>query len=227
MTNLTNLEEKLNKSLLTILNSPNLAAGLKTKQLQDIFEKEMNILGFLIKNNKSANQDLGTIIEKYNTLSKKKFVLDSKIFYEDKDLLTDDINYLNIYIRNIYKIDLDALAEGKKANITQSSVSEVQQKDRGFAKQFGGFAMPGFGNIEGMPSESNPYFISLANMRLNDEIRKGNVYAFKTKPKIIPILKYVIIALALLATLSCVFVGIGLIISNGNKNLDTDNSWMP
>jgi hypothetical protein len=27
--------------------------------------------------------------------------------------------------------------------------------------------------------------------------------------------------------LSCVFVGIGLIISNGNKNLDTDNSWMP
>jgi uncharacterized protein YlzI (FlbEa/FlbD family) len=175
-------EEKLQKSLLAILNS-NVASGLKTKQFQEIFEKQINILAYLVKENKSKDNQLNEIIDKYKTTYKKDFTINNLIHYDDQDILSDDINYLAIYVRNIYKIDMDALIKGKKADIVQSSVSEVQQKDRGFANKFGSFAMPGFGAANGLPNEANPYYISLANMRLNDEIRKGNIYAFKTKPK--------------------------------------------
>lgn len=227
--NLIKLEEQVQKSLIAIINSP-IASGLKTKQLQEIFEKQINILGYLVKTNKSKDKQLTDIIEKYNAISNRNFTIDTKTSYEDNDVLADDINYLAIYIRNIYKIDLDALVSGKKADIVQSSVSEVQQKDRGFANKFGSFAMPGFGASEGLPNESNPYFISLANMRLNDEIRKGNVYAFKTKPKIIPILKYLIVVFSLLATLSCILVGVGMILCKDTISLvgnDSGNAtWM-
>lgn len=228
--NLNKQEEQLQKSLLAILNS-SVASGLKTKQFQDIFEKQINILGYLVRTNKSKDKNLNEIIEKYNNISKKNFEIDTKLFYEDNDLLLDDINYLNIYVRNIYKIDLDALIQGKKAEIVQSSVSEVQQKDRGFANKFGSFAMPGFGGMDNIPNESNPYFISLANLRLNDEIRKGNIYAFKTKPKWIPLLKYLIVTFSLLATISCVLIGAGMIIVSKNEtNIASGNGndmvWM-
>jgi hypothetical protein len=221
---LDTLEERVEKSLKAILNAP-IADSLKTKQMQDIFEKQINILGFLVRNNKSKDKGLNEIITKYNTLSKKNFTLDVKVFYEDEDVLVDDINYLGIYIRNIYKIDLDALIKGKKADIVQSTVSEVQQKDRGFANKFGSFAMPGFGSVDGIPNEANPYFISLANIRLNDEIRKGNVYAFQSKPKLIPIFKYLIVAFALLATLGCILVGIGMILSKGDMVAGKENEY--
>ena len=222
------LEEKVEKSLDAILKSA-IADGLKTQQLQNIFEKQINVLGFLVRHNKSKDKKLNEIITKYNTLSKKNFILDTKVFYEDVDLLNDDINYLGIYIRNIYKIDLDALIKGKKADIVQSSVSEVQQKDRGFGNKFGSFAMPGLGNMEGIPNESNPYFISLANIRLNDEIRKGNVYAFKSKPKLIPIFKYIIVTFSFLAMIACILIGIGMILSKDDMHPHdngADFTWM-
>lgn len=224
--NLTKLQEQQEKALLAILNA-SLANELKNQQFQGVFEKQINILNYLVNENKSNDAKLKQIISGYSNFSKKRFTPIEMKPYEDYDLLSDDINYLPIYIRNIYKIDLDALVSGKKADIVQSSVSEVQQKDRGFASKFGSFAMPGFGSMDGIPNEANPYYISLANMRLNNEIRNGNIYAFKTKPKWMPIIKYLIIAFSILAAFSCVLVGIGMILCKNENNWDpNDMTWM-
>jgi hypothetical protein len=91
-----------------------------------VIEKQLNILSYLEKVNKAKTLVSTKLLEKYNTIAKKNYVIHKNISYDDNDALIDDINYLNVYIRNMYKIDVEALAQGKEAKVSTPTVSEAQ-----------------------------------------------------------------------------------------------------
>jgi hypothetical protein len=179
-------QRKVVNNLETIFNAPSMKAALLQSNLQSLIEKQLNILTYLETTNKSKTIKSDKLLTTYNQLANKHFVIDKNIKYADDEILVDDINYLGVYIRNIYKTDLDALAAGKDAKVDTPTVGEAPTQQAAAAGAFP-FMMPGMaGNL---PPEQNPVYTAMANARIQQETAQGKVYLFKTKPKYIPILK--------------------------------------
>jgi hypothetical protein len=177
---------KIAKNLATIFNALSLKSALNQGNLQSIIEKQLNILAYLERKHKNKILKSDKLLVTYNQLTNKHFVIDHNIKYEDDEILIDDINYLNVYIRNIFKVDLAALAEGKDAKITVPTVGEAAPKQTTANNPFP-FVMPGVAN--NLPPDQNPMYTAMANARIQQESMQGKVYLFKTKPKYIPLLK--------------------------------------
>ncbi|MDR2823216.1 MAG: hypothetical protein LBV37_01645, partial [Mycoplasmataceae bacterium] len=93
---------KLSKNLNLIFTSPVFANALKAPAFQVIIEKQLNILNFLESKNSVTKPITPDFIIKYNTITAKKFSIDSKVNYADLGEMVDDINYLEVYIKNIF-----------------------------------------------------------------------------------------------------------------------------
>jgi hypothetical protein len=179
---------KLIKNLETIFDAVSMKPAFSQPNLQSIVEKQLNILSYLENVNKTKIIKSTKLLTKYNELTSKHFTIDSKIKYDDQEVLVDDINYLPVYIRNIFKIDLDALAEGKEAKIVMPTVNDAPQQQNSTPVM--PFMMPGMAGAMGnLPPEQNPMYTAAANARIHQESIQGKVYLFKTKPKFIPLLK--------------------------------------
>jgi hypothetical protein len=209
--NLKTEQQKIIKNLETIFNAPSMKPALLQSNLQSIIEKQFNILAYLEKKHKNKIIKSDKLLATYNQLTNKHFNIDRNVKFEDDEVLADDINYLNVYIHNIYKIDIEALASGKNAKIVTPTVNEVTPQNTN-ANPFP-FMMPGMaGNL---PPDQNPMYTAMANARIHQESVQGRVYLFKTKPKYIPLVKWIIFGLLLLFFLAALFVGIGMICANG------------
>jgi hypothetical protein len=180
---LPKLQEKVTKDLQTILKAPSMANAFQQPNFQTVVEKQLNVLAYLEKTNGSKETKVNELLQSYNQLSGKHFTIDQNISFIDHETLVDDVNYLGIYIRNIYKIDLAMLAAGKQANITSPTVSEAAPKSAGGATPF---ALPGMDNL---PPGQNPMSVAMASARIHQEFLQGKIYIFKTKPKVIPLIK--------------------------------------
>jgi hypothetical protein len=179
-------QQKLTTNLETVFNAASMRAALLQPNLQSIVEKQLNILFYLENVNKTKIIKSDKLLNKYNEITTKHFTIDQNIKYADQDALIDDINYLGVYIRNIYKVDLEALAEGKEAKVITPTVGEAPQ----VSKPISGmpFMFPGMGGSNLSP-EQNPMYAAMASARIQQESMQGKVYLFKTKPRFIPILK--------------------------------------
>jgi hypothetical protein len=211
-------QKKVVTNLTTIFNAPSMKAALTQPNLQSIIEKQLNILAYLENYNKNKILKSDTLLKKYNELSTKSFVIDKNIGYTDNDVLVDDINYLAVYIRNIYKVDLEALAAGKEAKISTPTVTDATPPTpaaTGFP-----FMMPGMMGA-GMSPENNPMYTAMANARIQADAAQGKVYLYKTKPKLMPILKGIIGIGLFICALASIFVGIGMAVSNGSSYIAT------
>jgi hypothetical protein len=179
-------QNKLIANLEAIFNSVSMKTALLQSNLQSIIEKQLNILFYLENTNQTKTIKSDKLLNKYNEITNKHFTIDKNIKYADQDALIDDINYLGVYIRNIYKVDLAALIEGKESKVVVPTVSDAPQTPKPAVAI--PFMFPGMGNNNLSP-EQNPMYAAMANARIQQESMQGKVYLFKTKPKSIPMLK--------------------------------------
>jgi len=97
--------ERLNK----VLYTPITVSQLRTSTFQGVIEKQLNILAFLENKNKTKKPTISLLVDRYNSLVNKKFAIDPNFKNDDLEELSDEMNYLVVYLKNILKIDLDSL----------------------------------------------------------------------------------------------------------------------
>ncbi|GHU32773.1 hypothetical protein FACS1894166_06770 [Bacilli bacterium] len=184
--NLKKTQTTIVSELNTIFGASSLAAAFRSPNFQTLVEKQLNILAFLERKHKSKTIDSVDLLNKYNTLSGKHFNIDTNITYTNDTALIDDANYLNIYLKNIYKVDVQALANGTKADIPNLTVNDAP----GQGPAVGGMPFAMGGMMGGMaPVMQNQMMAAMAQAKIQQQAAAGEVYLYKSKPKYIPILK--------------------------------------
>ncbi len=174
-----------------------------------LFEKQLFFLSYLEKKY-SEVVDLGSkfqiksLISNYNQKMNKNFVLPKETKTISNDNLDDEINYLFIYCRNVFKIDLNELAK-KNLFFKKKTIETNESNDFSRINNQQKFNI--FGNT---------------NMKIFEQIRAGKIFIYTSRPKIIPILKKIFLFFLLVNMLLIVFmiaISIrinGLYLSNGN-----------
>ncbi|MDE7434047.1 MAG: hypothetical protein K2M43_02935, partial [Mycoplasmoidaceae bacterium] len=155
------------------------------KVFQDLLQKELNILFFISKKNKTDLTNANKLVAKFNELSKLDFKIDESYQPTDDDQIVDDINYLTIYVKNIFKVELKDLA---KLDVKVAE-QQVQQEDAPKPNNANPYAAYMGAMASAMGGANNPYADALmqgpAMMRVQSEIRSGKVFAYKNKSKVI------------------------------------------
>lgn len=209
---------------LSIIFSSNLTlSNLKNESFAKIIEKQLNILGFISRKNNEPSKKIDSFIKKYNEETKSKFEIDKNFNYSDLDLMVDDINYLNIYCQNIFKLSLDEISKGKQQKIEKVSTDRtkvINAQDNIWSSN------NTFMNVGAQPMDPhmNPLLIGQAHARLKDEMNNGNVYIYNKKPRIIPILKIIISSLFLLLALSQVLLVVFMSLSGNFEYRTVDGT---
>lgn len=213
----------------------------------NFLEKELPT-SVLLKKNKNEKEiedrmDAKAFLDKLNTIlsSSKDFLnLD---FTKESDI-EDEVNYLSVYIKNTFKKNLsdfkkniNETPESVKAEFTNSTPNNTSANSAnnpvynnippmgngGMGSPMGG---PGFGPFpfgNGAVGDPN-YFqeqmlFQLANEKLRQDINTGNFYMYKTKPKVVPILKKIMGILCVAYILLTLIAVIMSSISSGHLSL--------
>ncbi|MCQ2748202.1 MAG: hypothetical protein MJ223_03030 [Mycoplasmoidaceae bacterium] len=132
-----------------------------------------------------------SLIKKFDSLSKTTLRLNQDFKYDDQTDLIDSINYLVTFCNNMFRVNLDDLVAGKKVTPTDPKIdlrSKPQFDDDQRINSNFAFAS-GIGAILGETPYQNPYLVSKAYEKLSDDMKAGTFYQYKTKPRIIPIVK--------------------------------------
>lgn len=167
--------------------------AIQDKKYQTLIEDELSILGQL------KEKQLSTLVQSYNNATNKKFLVQAKDEKLSETTIIDKIKYFDIYTLNVYKLDINALMAGKNATVSSKEVIETNAPPVNPIP-----VMPSIGNIQEQMG------MMQANMHLQQKILSGEIYMYKSKPKIVLILKWILAALLLLLALSCAFVSIGM-----------------
>jgi hypothetical protein len=78
------------------------------------------------------------------------------------------------------------------------------------------FGAAGAANSEqfaNLPPEQNPFYLQAANMRIQQEVKSGKLYLFKTKPRIIPFLKAALSLMLFLTGAAAIVLAVGLMLA--------------
>lgn len=200
-----------------------------TKSFIDLFEKELNILSYLEKT-EAKKHDLGTmflaasLVKKYNSLTNRNFVLSKKSLLVKSNRLedlNDDINYLAVFCKNIFKVNVDDISGGVlcsklKSGLAASSINQDNVVDNHTYRKT---INPNFSNVF-----NKSYIYGLATSRAMNDFSLGKIYTYKTKPRIILILKIILLVLlGLSCLLSLVLAAVSMIVKD--IRFDINNSF--
>lgn len=200
------------------------------KSFIDLFEKELNILSYLEKT-EAKKHDLGTmfltasLIKKYNSLTNRNFVLSKKNFLvkgNKLEDLNDDINYLAVFCKNIFKVNVDSITGGVLHSKSKSGVvfSAPKQENVNQNHIYGKTINSNFSSVV-----NESYIYGLATSKAMNDLSLGKIYAYKTKPRIILILKIILLVLlGLSCLLSLVLVIVSMILKDIPYNDQFNNS---
>lgn len=187
----------------------------------DLVEKEINILN-IFENKYSNDVDLGknflvtNLVEKYNLLTQKKFALKKIEAKNDFDSLIDEANYLKIYCKNVYKVDLNQLY--KDIVSPKKVISNPPPLNENVNSQ---------SNFDFFNSLNNIFFnkkissLTKAQAKILKDISLGKIYIYDSKPKCMPILKNISFIFTILTILSFVFL-IALLFLIDGTHIDGD-----
>lgn len=146
--------------------------------------------------------------------------------YEDKDFnsIKDDINYLKVCIQNICKVDLDNLDKEKmSAEELNFNFEEKSDAEAVFNNLLDEDVTVGDGTLD--QEFGNLILKSHAYERLNKDINDGNVYIYKTKPKINVVLKYLLFVFSTLGAV-CSLATLILCMVNGGDSSKTTSYFL-
>lgn len=140
-----------------------------------LFEKELFFL-YCLEKKYSNIVDLGSkfliksLIRCYNQKTNKNFVLPIDAKISSNNDFDDEINYLYVYCRNVFKIDLNELV--KKDLLFNKKIAEENNT-----------------NYFGESNQQKINFFGINNIKILEQIRLGKIFIYTSRPKIIPILK--------------------------------------
>lgn len=147
----------------------------------------------------------------------------SEIKFKTFNDALDSINYLNVFLKNTYNVELSHFIEGKTVekvvaekveNQNTTNNYQSQQKNK-FGNNFFGAGNFGFDPRQRVQDLQEMVYHQYANEKLQNDIISGVFYKFKTKPKIIPIIKIILSSLFILIALTSLLITIMGWVSNG------------
>jgi len=144
----------------------------------------------------AAKYSTKNLVKEFNKLGKNTFKIDEKFKYDDESDLIDNINYLHMYCKNIFKVDLDDLVEGKDV---KASNPKVELRSRTDVED-----MPNLGvgmNMGEMGAFGNPFVMGQAYAKVKQDMASGKLYTYSSKPKSVVIAKII----------SCVTISLAII----------------
>ena len=200
MINANKTYEKLANWIYCILHNDSINFFTNNNRFISLFEKELFFL-YCLEKKCSKDINLGnkflvkSLIHDYNKRIGKNFVLPFKTKV-DLNNLDDEINYLFVYCRNVYKVDLNELA---KNNLFKQKTIETNHVN----------------NFDEKKNQQKFNFVNSTDMKILEQIKLGKIFIYMSRPKIIPILKKIFSFLFLINILLIIFMVIISIRING------------
>lgn len=212
------LISEIDSNLKIIFNSSTLLNKLKDSTFENVVLKQISILKFIEQKSKIKESDADLWLKKINDINGSKHDFE-KLEYSNQDDIADDINYLSVYVQNMFK---KPLSEFKKDDIKLNINSKENQSEQSktdintnmppiFAKDFSNQ----FNSPENFEMWQNEMQVFVARNKLQQMVNSGEFYQYKTKPLIIRIVKYMISAVAIGLAIVSILIGIFLLMSNG------------
>lgn len=207
------------KRLQFILNDRSPFAGyVKRNDFAFVLKTQLNVLSVLekkfLKSGVENKFKVDTLVKKFNSLSKSDFKIDKNFKLEDDSDYIDNMNYLVTFCKNIFKVDIDDAIEGKHVNVAEPKVQLRSEEPTNNNVPFG--MNPGMSmGAEFMDPRQNPFVFGQASAQLQKEISSGQFYRFNSKPKAIPIIKWVAVILILLSCIGLVLMAICAFLTHG------------
>ncbi|MGL5640398.1 MAG: hypothetical protein ACRDCD_01950 [Mycoplasmoidaceae bacterium] len=197
----TSLYDEISKVLDLILSNNELLQNLNDKTFYNSFSTLLN--NFRLLENKIKPKV--SLLDKYtgilNNLNKK--VEFSKEKLDNEIDIKDNINFIRVFIKNLTHKDLESFTAEEIKKDNNSSTEEKTQTTENSTSS----GEYNYGNYEDYKKN---ILNQMVQKRLAEDMLSGKYYFFDSKPKAVPILRYVIgvmIILASLILLSIVIVG--------------------
>lgn len=165
---------------------------LKKESLNKILQSSLNVLYILehkfVDTKTPAIYSTKNLIKKFNKLSTKNFSIEKTSFKLTDNEIIDTINYLPIYCKNIFKVDIDQLIEDKKnINLNKQGIEQSNHINQ----QYGISSNYESNNI--LFGDLSQINITDATKRMSSDLKNGNIYLYQNKSKLIPLLKLLLI----------------------------------
>ncbi len=193
------------------------AKYLSKPDFANILQSQLNTVFALQNKFKGASEvKVENLVKTFNKITKLNFKLNEKFKLDDDADYIDSMNYLVTYCSNIYKVNIDDLVEGKKVTVSEPNVNikpEIDDQGQANGGMFGAMGM-GMG-AEFMDPKQNPFVVGQASAKLQKEIIAGQFYRFKTKPKAIPIIKWIATILVMLTCVGLILMSIFAFMTHG------------
>jgi hypothetical protein len=198
--------KRCEKEVKLILNDLLLINNLKlNKEFQDNVLKVISIM-FLLSKSSKANKAIATaLLNNFNTKIEKNLEYDKKLSYKNEGDMVDDINYLQVYVKNAFHYDIK---NNKRIDNVDSSISNFNEKEKAIVN-----VMEGIGTDNKVIA--NTFLAGFdAQKKLSNDIKTGKIYIYKSRPKIIYATRIVLFFTNILFTISCVLLAISFFMLN-------------
>lgn len=221
-----------------VLANPTINLLKSDTSFQAIFVEVVGIVNYLETTFDIANGHVTRYAQAYFSICNKQLTVnDNKDLYQDIVDLKDKVNYINTYLYNRINSSIDDLENSFKANVTSENETtnneapiennNVQNNEQ---QHFNHYSQP-ISDEEVLRKSgytvhdvADQLIRTQASILLNRNIAKGKVFIYKSKPKIICLLKWITFSLFIaLMCLSIASYGI-LMSQNGILSYLPQNS---
>ena len=167
------------------------------KNFQEIITNDISIVKYFDKIESNSNNS-NRFIKSYEMITTKKFVNNDKLNFSNFNDIVDTIKYTNIYLLNTLRLSIEQIDSINKSN-NEANIKEETSREIPSSNEFQGNYKSDEEIIRSsgytMHDVADQLIMTQANMILSKNISKGKVYVYNSKPKFIPIIKFIVIAL--------------------------------
>lgn len=203
--NYKDIQESLIKNLDIVFGNKTTSTYLAgNKSFQDIIENLLGCLSYCIQKTKSSETPLTNLKNKFKKIINRDLNIKTKKYKDIYELL-DEVNYLNVYVKNTFKADINELSKINNEPKTNDVELKVNQSSTSQAQQ----------NISAINDLTKKLS---AHQSLNEKIRSGKFFIYDSKPKIIPILRKTFLILSALFCLTVLLISCFMIAVQKFKN---------
>lgn len=219
-----------------IFLAPSTVNLLKTDTtFQEVIEKDVNLVSYYETNFDIAEKKANKFIQAFHVITKKHIkISDNYLDYKDEDNNFDSINYTNVYLNNLLGQSVTQIGDSLKAKapneaeVKDEKVESKEPTEEDYANntpQSDEEVLERSGYT--MHDVADQLIQQQAGLLLNRNIQTGKVYAFNSKPKVIPIMKWLtasfmiiilILSIAAFAIMMCTNNKLQLPVQSWNGN---------
>ena len=212
----------------------------KDENFQKILTNVIGIINFITLHYNLDSKNISHYTQAFHQITNKNLKFDdSESSYQNLTDIKDTINYLNVYVLNTLGSSFDQIeSELKKSNENENDVNNLNKEsidnqaineelfktnDNSFGKTLSDEELLRRSGVT-MHDVADQLIQNQAMIYLQRNIRRGKVFVYDSKPKIIPILKYLAFALFIIVFILSVASYAILLSQNGKlKILSKDN----